>query len=518
MRPLGVHVSDSYAWVNTVEKSAYAYFFHPHHVLYLPLAWRWTRALQAIAPRTSTWAAMAAMSAAFGCAGVAAVYGIVRLVGGGTVAAVAGAFATAVSFGYWFFASDAEVYVVSGALALWAFYFLARLVSGGKARNAAWAGVAAGFAALFHQTGIFVFVPAGVVFAGLGRRASVTKNCVMFACAFAGVVAPVYIAAGWAALPEFTFPWFVRWLFLFAGKGYGGFSAASTLHAPVGFARALVGGQMALDALRGATVANGLVWFGAALAAAAFGGTLLYLAFAAARFGAASREARLVTGSFAAAFAVYALFSVYFDAVNFEWWTIPVTLVLAGAASAGLSGARPVVVPALCAGVLVASANFVMDFEYRRGSDCDFVRNAARDVVALTESGDVIIAPSYLGVLIWNVEGERKVFCPDEAVRLYGRGKMKSALAGMVKEENARGARFVIAGADRAEETRDFALEILEAVPQSEREEIGTIRFLDGGRRIVKTVSEVPVTAVRAQEVVEAFSTGRIVAARDAGR
>ena len=116
LRPLAMHVNDSYAWVNTVETEAFGYFFHPHHMLYLPLAWRWNQVVQLVAPGVSTWASLAALSAVFGCGGVAAVYATMRRLGARAGAAAAGAALPAFAFGYWFFASEPEVYVLVGCV------------------------------------------------------------------------------------------------------------------------------------------------------------------------------------------------------------------------------------------------------------------------------------------------------------------------------------------------------------------------------------------------------------------
>jgi hypothetical protein len=506
MRPLGIHVSDSYAWVNTVDKEAYGFFLHPHHLMYLPLAWRWNHFVHLISPGVSTWASLAAMSAAFGCAGIAAVYETLRRLGARIRAACAGAALVAFMFGYWFFSSDAEVYVVSAACGLWAIYALASFTLGGQARAALWAGVAAGLAAVMHQTGIFLFVPAVLVFAAAGRGRFL-RSAGAFTAAFAVVVAPCYLAAAWAVLPRFGLATFVNWLFLFAGEGYGGFALADTLRAPVGFGRAIVGGQMVLDALRGVCGIGAVLWAGVALAAGGFGMLAIFAVSAARRVRDLSRAAKVTCVALGTAFATYALFGTYFDAVNVEWWTIPVALVTVAAAIAGLCGARPAVGLAVAAAVLVGSANLALDFSYRRRPDCDFVRNAAEDIAAMTSAGDIVVAPSYLGVLIWQAAAGREVFCPDEARHLYGPQQVAAMLAAM---EETPGACFIFAGDEGDYETHRFTEEMLDGVAGGDREAIGTIKFFDGRRRFVKTVSRVPVVGVKAQALLAARESRRL--------
>ncbi len=497
-RPLGIHVSDSYAWTNTVDKSAYAYFFHPHHILYIPLAWRWTELLRIFFPGLDVWAALASLSALFGCLGVAAVYRILRSFSAGLLPACAGAALVAVSFGYWFFAGEAEVYVVSLSFVMWSLYFLSRsLTNPVSSRNAILAGAAAGLAALFHQTGIFLFVPAAYAFLG-DRRTFSFRSMAAFTAVFALVVAPVYLCVAWAVLPQFSLAHFISWVFLFASKGYGGFSWGSTLRAPVGFARALVGGQMCLDSLRGIVPLSWSLITGCVLSVAAF----VLTAFLAIKglFGqkTLTAGARRVLVMLLVAFATWAAFGTYFDAVNFEWWTIPVAILLLAVALGALTLPRPAVKSVFCAILCLAGANFILDFQYRRSENADFLQGAARDIVAMTAVDDCIIAPSYLGVLIWHVDPVRKVFCPDEAVRISPPGSPSGLLLGAMASTEMSG-RFIIAGADRDPQTAAFVAALLDPVPESEKVVIGRIRFLTGARGIVSSVSDVPVIAVSQQ-------------------
>jgi hypothetical protein len=494
-----MHVSDSYAWVNTVEKDAYGYFFHPHHLLYIALAWRWSGLVHLAAPAADVWACMAALSAFFGCAGLAAVYSTLRLVGARTVASCAGAFLVAFGFGYWFFSSDAEVYVVSLSFGLWSFFFMVRLAASGAPGDALWAGVAAGLAALFHQTGIFLFVPALLVTALAARGGRRVTSAGAFAIAFGAVVAPPYVVCAWSVLPTLTPSAFVNWLTLFAGEGYGGFSISQTTRAPFGLARGFIGGQMGLDTLRGAAAPGMLLWCGLLLAVAA-GFSLAVLSFHGVRsVRLLPRAARVACAAFAAAFVVYAGFGAYFDPVNFEWWTIPAALFTCAVAVAALGGPTPRVGLACATAALLLGANLVLDFSYRRNPRNDLVKVAAEGVLSLSGDQDVIVAPSYLGVVLWREAPGRRIFCPEEARRLHGASGARASFESLRQSDGVT-RRVIVVGSEVDEAVRGLAAELCGSGTAGRGVIVGHITFFDGRRRIVETVGRVPVTAFEGPE------------------
>lgn len=497
-RPLAIHVSDSYAWVNTVETESYYYFFHPHHVLYVPLAWRWTQIVTFLLPNVGTWTALSALSAVFACAGVAAVYRTMRLVGAASAASLVASAAAAFSFGFWFFASEPEVYVLSSACGLWAICFLAHFAAAGGVRTAGWAGVAAGLAALFHQTGIFLFVPAVVVFAFTGRSRRPFAAGTLFTAAFAALVTPVYLAAAWAATGTLAPLSFVRWIFLFGGEGYGGFSAAAPWQSLVGLARSIVGGQSIIDALRGARAGTAREWAGAASALA---GAAMFAALAvkaARRLRKMDLPARALVPAAAAGFAVYGFFSAWFDPANFEWWTIPLPLLVLVVAIPALRGPKPALVTAALAVLFIASANIILDFSYRRNPDVDLVRNASRAVASVAGPEDVIVVPPYLGSVLWYENRNLKIFCPEKEARRTNVPETIATLSAKLHDAARSGGRLVIAGSRADEKSRWWAEAILASFAEDDRKVIGTIKFFDGGRRLVATVSEQPVIAVDA--------------------
>jgi len=513
-RPLGIHVSDSYAWVNTVETESFAYFFHPHHVLYIPLAWRWSRLAGLFAPGVSTWAAMAGLSAAFGCIGVAAVHRILRELGAPRAAAAAGAGLQATLFGYWFFSSEPEVYVVSAACALWSLFFLLRLYNGGSLNHAAWAGAAAGLAALFHQTGIFLFAPAAVIIV-LGRRA-IARRGAAFTAAFGLVVTPVYLAACRAAVGTVSPAAFLRWIFLFGGEGYGGFQAGSPARAGLGFSRAIIGGQALLDHLRGAPVGATIVLLGtlAGLAGAAALAALACVAVK--RFRTGRAPVRATAAACLTAFGTYGLFSVYFDPANFEWWVIPQAFLCLAITGVVLAAERPRTGLVWAAVVLVAAANFLLDFSHRRRGGTDIVRSAAREVARMTTPQDVIVVPCFLGSVLWYENRDRVIFCPDKAARRLGEDAAAAAFASLVDRAASQGACVVTAGTDLDE----HAAELLEHVRAAggKGRQVGEIVFFGRAGRIVRRLEPVPVMAFDAARLREGTKAARVAAARGVRR
>lgn len=507
-RPLGIHVSDSYAWVNTVETESFHYFFHPHHVLYVPLAWRWSAAVRAALPGVSVWAAMSGLSALFGCAGVAAVYLTLRLLDARRSAAAAGAGLQAVAFGWWFFSSEPEVYVVSAACGLWSLYFLMRLGISRRLGNAAWAGAAAGFAALFHQTGIFLFVPAAVVFWMLRRRGAL-RCAAVFSGAFALIVAPVYLAAAWAATGTLAPGAFVRWIFLFGAEGYGGLEASSLPKSALGLSRALVGGQALLDWARGAGAGGLGVAVGALFAIV---GAAAAAALATAGVCVFKRQPIRVRAGASAAFAafgVYGLFSVYFDPANFEWWTIPLSLGGLGVSVLALTGPAPRVRLAWAAVVLVGASNFLLDFSYRRQPGADLVRNAAREIAAVTTPNDVIVVPPFLGAVLWYENRDRTIFCPRKALRTLGPAGAAESFDRLAREAAESAARIVVAGTEVDGEVAALMQRVSAASDGPPAQKVGEIIFFGRRGRFVRMAEVTPIVA---------FEAASLKANRDAAR
>lgn len=514
-RPQGIHVSDSYAWVSIVEADSFGFFFHPHHVLYIPLAWRWTGLVSMVAPGVSVWGALSALSAVFGCAGIAALYATLRRLGASRRLGVLAGGSQAVLFGYWFFASEPEVYVISAACAMWTIYFLASFAVDGRLRLAAWAGVMAGLAALFHQTGIFLFAAAGVVFIRSRGKAPFVRASALFTGAFGAIVAPVYVASCWAAVGSIAPPVFLKWVFRFGSEGYGGITAASTARAFVGFARSIVGGQGLLDAARHSPFEmSAFFWIGGACGAlgASALGYVVWIAIES--YGRVKPVVRTVAFGALAAFAVYGLFSFYFDPGNFEWWTIPSSMLSLGVLVLVAEAPRRTAGALAAAALLIGAANFILDFHYRKTPDRDIVRNAARDIARMTSPDDVIVVPSFLGSVLWYENRTRTIFCPDKAVRTLGAAGARAQFARTVERAALRSGRVVFAGAESDGETGRWARHAIAQAGEKRTERSLSIDFFDGGRRFVRTVSRVALVAVDA-EAIAAKERGPLAAAEE---
>jgi len=543
-RPLCLHVSDSYAWVNTVETGSFAYFFHPHHVLYVPLAWRWHQLAELLAPGVSAWTSLAALSAAFGCAGAAALFKTVRLLGGGVRASLLAGALPAFTFGYWFFSSEPEVYVASACFCLWTFYFLAAHLEGSHPRAALWAGVAAGLAALMHQTGIFLFLPAIVVLArggapgpghlenlpagagdtgssprrraeaeggGLPReRRSRWRAFAAFAGVFGLVVAPVYLAAFWAQGGSLLAGAFAAWVFRFGVEGYGSLSARAPLEALVGLARAVVGGQAVLDVLRGARGASGAVILGAVLSAGAALSLLWLCSSGLRRLRWLEAHARRLVLAAAMTFAVYGIFSVCFDPANFEWWTIPGAVLALALSAAALVGERPALGPAMAAVVLLLGANWLLDFSPRRDRSNDLLLSASDEIAALTAPEDVILAPPALSSALWYEHRDRRILAPEKALRRGGQKQLRAELRRAAVGTRRRGGRVVVAGV-RATGVAGQALESITAEAGcGEGEIIGRFRWFGDSGAPVRRVTDVGIRAFEPEVFLESGGGTRL--------
>ncbi len=168
------------------------------------------------------------------------------------------------------------------------------------------------------------------------------------------------------------------------------------------------------------------------------------------------------------------------------------------------------------AALLVGSANFILDFSYRRNSANDHVRNTSETIVRLTSPDDLIVLPAYLGSLVWYENRDRQIFCPAKAAHTYGPEEGRKILAAMVDETARRHGRIVILDAGVSGETQRFTGDVLAGVPAGRRKVIGSVLFFDGGRRLVRTVGAVDVIAVDADDCREGIESA-LVARAEAG-
>src|SRR5262245_28012663 len=145
---------DAVVYMNLIDGSEPA--FHPHHLLFAPLAQLWIAALRHLGVGAESSRLVALLDACAGAAGLAVVYALLRRRAefgpafAGVVTLCAGA-----SFGFWFYSVSVEVYMLPLALVLAALYVLGG--RGSLERRFAAAGALHGAAVLFHQLHVLFF-------------------------------------------------------------------------------------------------------------------------------------------------------------------------------------------------------------------------------------------------------------------------------------------------------------------------------------------------------------------------
>ena len=155
---------DAVAYANQIGLAAqtgkWRPLFHPHHLLFNALGYGLWQIVRAIGYNDGPLIVTQSLNAALGAIGLALYYALLkRLSPGAGLLPTLLCLGLAGSFGYWICATDGRVNMPSAVLLLAAFLALLRLREQPGMGRAAFAGMLAGAAVLFHQSaGLFVLV------------------------------------------------------------------------------------------------------------------------------------------------------------------------------------------------------------------------------------------------------------------------------------------------------------------------------------------------------------------------
>ncbi|MFH1417055.1 MAG: hypothetical protein ABII12_02045 [Planctomycetota bacterium] len=235
---------DSIHYINTIDDGRNLY--HPHHLLYAPVARLWVLTWRGLGAESVDSAALvASLNAVFGAltCGLVFVFCRTRLnLGRGQ--SLAGAGLAASSFGMWYYSVCVEVYVIP------AFWLLVTLLILTRRRlgigSCVAMGLTCGLAVLFHQTNVLfgLFVVTGVATA-VGRPvrwrllaiAAFIGTGMIVTCVPYAIVLLIFVEAD-----SWSHAW--HWLTDYAqGSQWGAFTCATLPKAAIGFARSIVGGH-----------------------------------------------------------------------------------------------------------------------------------------------------------------------------------------------------------------------------------------------------------------------------------
>lgn len=388
--------------------------FHPHHLLFQPLAAAWLGTLRALGMRGDAALLVAALNALFGAGTLAGVLWTLRQRLALERTRALGATALCgFSFGLWFYSTCVEVYVVPLFFLVAALALL--LAPRPSLATGLAAGLAHGLAVLFHQVHVlFVLVPLLLVLGRRDRWPSIRRAAFGYAAALLPTIALPYglvaLAAGLRTPGEL---W--HWLTLYAQSGQF-WSPPSLLTLPrmaVGFARsvfglhfgfALPGGPETLqrtfpanwlvdEAFLVRELSAGAAWTLTGLTLLLLGGLGLWV-FAALRAPAPTDSPRREAARLLLGWAlVYAAFFAFWEPTNLEFWIPPsvalwMWLVVRSASARGLAGRA--LLPALVAlGLLVV--NLAGSVRFLTDAENDYHARKAGALASLSGPDDLIV-------------------------------------------------------------------------------------------------------------------------------
>ena len=234
----GAHTFDSLAYIRDMGKPLAALVL-PHHLFYEPLVYAFHNLW-----RVAGWQGDASVPAQVlgsfaGAGGLALFYKIACELGVTRPAALLASTGVGLSYGYWFYSVEVDIYLLPLfflLLAAWLFLHAAR--EGGLLLFAL-AGLAHGAATIFHQASLII-VPAFALGAFLlpGDTRNRIIKTLSYLVALAAVVGPAYFVAGVVIAGQHTPADFLKWANSYGNLGTWGGIRPDSLEATVSGASA----------------------------------------------------------------------------------------------------------------------------------------------------------------------------------------------------------------------------------------------------------------------------------------
>lgn len=235
---------DSLAYAAGIRDGHAIDVLNQNHLAWGALGWLFYNGLRAIGLASTVLAPLQIMDALLGALGGGLLWSFVRRLGFDRLAAAATCGLLCLSYGYWYYSGEAEVYVLSAVALIVCLAAAHRAATRARARDFALLGLANGAAVLAHNTNVlFAVVAAAALLTAapaIGRRALV-RCAVAYAAVAGAVVAAAYAAAaialGFSSLSQ-VYDWFTQ----YTSQGeWGHLELLNVPKAGAGLARALVG-------------------------------------------------------------------------------------------------------------------------------------------------------------------------------------------------------------------------------------------------------------------------------------
>lgn len=236
---------DSLWYLRNIRSGNASDLFHPHHLVYEWCGWAVYHAALGLGYSGGPMLPVQVFNALTGALGIAVLWALLRRVVG-RVAAASGCGLLGFFYGYWWYSVEAEVYILSTLLLICSLTVAYHAAMDPRWKLFALLGGAQGFAILAHQTNVlFAIVAAGALF--IASRSLPLGDVIRCALAYAGagiaIVVPPYVSAI-AILRLRTLGDVYYWLTRYAQADVGGsWELLNIPKAVFGFGRALVGGH-----------------------------------------------------------------------------------------------------------------------------------------------------------------------------------------------------------------------------------------------------------------------------------
>jgi 4-amino-4-deoxy-L-arabinose transferase-like glycosyltransferase len=227
----GFHTFDGIAYVRDMGKPLSALVL-PHHLIYEPTVLGFYRVWQAFGWMGEADAPAQMLSSLAGAGGLAIFYKLAWELSRSRVAALIATLMLALTYGYWFYSVEVDIYLPPLFFLLIAAWLLTKVVKDGKS-SPTWRlyaiGLAHAVAILVHQATLFI-MPAfalGLWLIPEHRRERLLR-VVRYALALAGAVIPAYIFAGAVVAGQNTPEAFLKWVNSYGNLGTWGALTADT--------------------------------------------------------------------------------------------------------------------------------------------------------------------------------------------------------------------------------------------------------------------------------------------------
>jgi hypothetical protein len=382
---------DGMRWELAIAEIGAPAVWHPHHLLYNPLALVFREVLTLFGYGGRLLGAMRILDALIGAAGFVLFYSIVRKAGVSWLLALAGSFALAFSYGFWAYACNAESVIVSTVTAM-AVFLAAQWASEGRDfRRWTLCAVVAGAAVLTHVTNVLL-LPFLVTAYLISRPKGYLRRLPALVLVYLAPAVAIYVAVGVGVLGFGGAGELARWLFGTPGRThyYMSYRLVNVVLDLYALARNVFGLRWVKDVWAG-----GWTWQSAGVAALiALGAAATAFTFVAGvrRFGRKGAPRRQAW--FALAFFLpYAVFFTFRDAGGTDRWTPQAfALIFFLYAGAGVGELRRVSRGVLYAlPVLFFVANFWGSIYPESKPEYNEHLAFARFVDAVTDPGDVVV-------------------------------------------------------------------------------------------------------------------------------